>query len=91
MELRRRQLAELEEVIKELRGSLLAQVSRDVGAVRGLESALTRLAQGTYGVCIDCNGEIDFERLLAHPVALRCFDCQEARERTSSHLAEPKP
>ena len=85
MGLGREQLADLEEVIKERRGSLLAEVSRDVDEVRALESALDRLASGTYGVCIDCNGDIDFERLLAHPVALRCFDCQEAHERTNSH------
>ncbi len=67
-----------------------AEVTRDLGEVRDLDSALARLAAGTYGVCIDCQREIDFERLIAHPVAVRCLDCQEVHERTYSHPAEPK-
>jgi len=67
-----------------------AEVTRDLGEIRELDAALARLEAGTYGVCSDCGGEIDFERLLAHPVAVRCFDCQEVHERTHSHPAESK-
>lgn len=67
-----------------------AEVTRDVGEIRELDAALARLAAGTYGVCSDCGGEIDFERLLAHPVAARCFDCQQVHERTYSHPSESK-
>lgn len=67
-----------------------AEVTRDLGEIRELDAALTRFASGTYGVCIDCHREIDFERLLAYPIAVRCFDCQEVYERTHSHPAESK-
>lgn len=67
-----------------------AEVTRDLGEMRALDAALDRLAAGTYGVCVDCNGDIDLERLIAHPVAVRCFDCQEVHERTHSRPAEPK-
>lgn len=67
-----------------------AEVTRDLGEMRALDAALDRLAAGTYGVCVDCNGDIDLERLIAHPVAVRCFDCQEVHERTYSRPAEPK-
>jgi DnaK suppressor protein len=40
------------------------------------------MADGTYGICIDCGGEIPFERLQAQPAALRCIACQNAYEKT---------
>ncbi len=44
-------------------------------------AALQRLADGTYGACADCGGVIAFDRLKAEPWALRCVDCESARER----------
>jgi len=66
-----------------------ADVTRDLGEFRGLESARGRLAAGDYGVCIDCGGDIGFERLKATPSALRCIDCQGRHEKTFG--GEPKP
>jgi DnaK suppressor protein len=34
----------------------------------------------TYGMCEDCNEEINTERLRVMPFAIRCRDCQEIRE-----------
>jgi RNA polymerase-binding transcription factor DksA len=59
-----------------------AEVTRDLGELRGLEGALKRLADGTYGLCADCGEEIAFARLRAQPYALRCLACQERREKT---------
>lgn len=67
-----------------------AEVSRDLGEIRELEAAQARLAAGTYGVCVDCKGEIELERLIALPAAARCLACQQAHERTYAHAAEPK-
>ena len=66
-----------------------AELDRDLGELRRLEAAQERLAGGSYGICVDCAGEIDFERLLAQPAALRCFDCQRVYERTYTHPPEP--
>jgi DnaK suppressor protein len=45
-----------------------------------INDALGRLEQGTYGNCFDCGEEIAEKRLRALPFAVRCKDCEEARE-----------
>ena len=55
---------------------------RDQEELMAIEAARARMADGTYGVCIDCGGEITFERLQAQPAALRCVACQSAYEKT---------
>jgi len=45
-----------------------------------INDALTRLEQGNYGNCFDCGEEIAEKRLRALPFAVRCKDCEEARE-----------
>jgi DnaK suppressor protein len=42
--------------------------------------ALARLEQGNYGNCFECGEEIAEKRLRALPFAVRCKDCEEARE-----------
>src|SRR5437763_14552123 len=45
-----------------------------------ITDALARLEQGDYGYCFDCGEEIAEKRLRALPFAVRCKDCEEARE-----------
>ena len=45
-----------------------------------VNDALARLEQGSYGNCFDCGEEIAEKRLRALPFAVRCKDCEEARE-----------
>ncbi len=45
-----------------------------------INDALIRLEQGDYGFCFDCGEEIGEKRLRALPFAVRCKDCEEARE-----------
>src|SRR6187549_2332563 len=45
-----------------------------------IEEALRRLEEGTYGFCFECGEEITEKRLRALPFAVRCKDCEEARE-----------
>ena len=45
-----------------------------------VNDALARLEQGSYGNCFDCDEEIAEKRLRALPFAVRCKDCEEARE-----------
>jgi DnaK suppressor protein len=45
-----------------------------------ITDALVRLEQGTYGNCFECGEEIGEKRLRALPFAVRCKDCEEARE-----------
>ncbi len=59
-----------------------AEVTRDLGELRMLEAALKRVSEGSYGSCVDCGGEIPFQRLRAQPGAERCLPCQGRHERT---------
>jgi DnaK suppressor protein len=45
-----------------------------------INEALRRLDEGTYGNCFECGDEVAEARLRALPFAVRCKDCEEARE-----------
>jgi DnaK suppressor protein len=45
-----------------------------------INEALARLEEGAYGNCFECGDEIAEARLRALPFAVRCKDCEEARE-----------
>ena len=45
-----------------------------------IEEALTRVEDGTYGVCDGCQGKISMDRLRALPHARLCIDCKEKEE-----------
>jgi RNA polymerase-binding transcription factor DksA len=45
-----------------------------------VEGALQRIADGTYGRCIDCGRELTDDRLEARPEAARCVDDQRKAE-----------
>src|SRR3954452_24969963 len=45
-----------------------------------IDEALRRLEEATYGYCFECGDEISEKRLRALPFAVRCKDCEEARE-----------
>src|SRR5512140_1671718 len=45
-----------------------------------INEALARLEEGAYGYCFECGEEIAERRLRALPFAVRCKDCEEARE-----------
>ena len=45
-----------------------------------VNDALARLDRGNYGYCFECTDEIAEKRLRALPFAVRCKDCEEARE-----------
>lgn len=45
--------------------------------LQDIDDALERLANGSYGVCLDCGVDIPAVRLEAVPTAKYCVDCQE--------------
>jgi DnaK suppressor protein len=49
--------------------------------LREVRAALARLADGTYGTCIQCEEAIIPKRLAAVPWAFRCIQCQETADR----------
>ena len=48
-----------------------------------IEEALRRLDENTFGYCFECGEEISERRLRALPFAVRCKDCEEAREQAA--------
>ena len=58
----------------------IASVSRVLAILADVEAALARLADGSYGECVDCGAEIPYARLCAYPAAKRCVRCQEIAE-----------
>jgi DnaK suppressor protein len=52
-----------------------------------IEVALRRLSEDTYGVCFECGDEIAERRRRALPFAVRCKDCEEAREQRERIVA----
>jgi RNA polymerase-binding protein DksA len=61
---------------------LLARLDdRGKTEIEAIDRALTRIATGDYGYCVDCGGAIPAARLEAQPTAETCRPCAEARER----------
>jgi DnaK suppressor protein len=58
----------------------LALIQMKSETLHKIEEALSRLEEGTYGNCFECGDEIAERRLRALPFAVRCKDCEEARE-----------
>ena len=65
------------DIQEEIEFSLIQMKSETLNKVN---DALARLEQGNYGNCFDCGEEIAEKRLRALPFAVRCKDCEEARE-----------
>lgn len=62
----------------------MAKASRRIAEQRLLqiEAALARFAAGDYGICVECEEEIDLARLQARPESPFCVDCQGRREQS---------
>lgn len=45
-----------------------------------IDLALTRIGNGSYGICTSCGGEIPLDRLEAKPSVSLCLDCQTMHE-----------
>lgn len=55
--------------------------SQDLKRLKLIDSALTRIQQGKYGLCMKCGKRIPQDRLEAIPYALMCIECKTAEER----------
>jgi len=57
-----------------------ALIQMKAETLQKIDEALSRLEEGSYGYCFECGEEISERRLRALPFAVRCKDCEEARE-----------
>ena len=53
----------------------------DFRRLKAIDNALKRIQREQYGVCTECDEEINEKRLLAVPWAMTCISCQEEVER----------
>ncbi len=66
------------DVDKEMRMRLC---NREMLYLKKLESALKRIEDGLFGLCDECNEDIELRRLEARPTANLCVSCKEEQER----------
>jgi DnaK suppressor protein len=58
----------------------IANQQQTSGMLKGIELALRRIDDDSYGDCLECGEPIAYARLQAQPFARLCIDCQSARE-----------
>jgi RNA polymerase-binding protein DksA len=63
------------------RTMLEAVGTKDLNRLKLIDSALTRIEQGKYGLCLKCGKKIPQARLEAIPYALMCIECKSAEEK----------
>ncbi len=56
-------------------------LDRESRLLRDVRNALERVADGSYGVCLHCEEDINLRRLEAVPWASYCIRCQELADR----------
>jgi DnaK suppressor protein len=64
------------------RDMAIRNVDRDSRLLRQVRAASQRIADGTFGICIECEQAISPKRLAALPWAPRCLQCQEIADQS---------
>ena len=59
----------------------IRNLDRESNLLRNVKGALTRVADGSYGICLHCEEDIKPKRLDAVPWTKYCIRCQEASDR----------
>ena len=59
-------------------------LNRESVRLREVGVALERIDSGSFGICLNCEGDIGAKRLAAVPWAGLCIVCQEAADRMAS-------
>jgi RNA polymerase-binding transcription factor DksA len=84
--LTREQIAQLRAALLRAREELAGQAddgrSRNALRLGLVESALTRLQNGTYGECVACEEPLAYSLLAQRPEQPFCPECEQERRRT---------
>ena len=62
--------------------------NREQAVLTKTRQALLRIRDGVFGVCVDCEGDIELKRLEAKPTANLCLECQRQQEQESNQLRQ---
>ena len=68
----------VDELLKHVNAAITGNRSEEIDKI---DEALTKLKEGTYGVCEECGCDIPVKRLEAVPYATCCVVCQNELER----------
>ncbi len=63
------------------RKTLQALGAQEMKRLQLIDSALARIENGKYGICMKCGKKIPRERLEAIPYALLCVECKTREEK----------
>jgi DnaK suppressor protein len=69
----------------------MSTLERNFSGLGEVQTALRRMDAGTFGICVDCQADINPKRLAAVPWASHCLACQEASDRDQSTSGEVAP
>lgn len=61
---------------------------RERTLLRKVDKALSKIKEGSYGVCESCGEKIGVKRLEARPVTDLCITCKEEQEQVERSFAE---
>ena len=72
---------EVDQTASELEQSMRLRLrNREALFLKKIEEALTRIKEDRFGLCAECNEEIELKRLEARPTATFCVHCKEEKE-----------
>ena len=66
----------------------IRNLDRESNLLRNVRAALRRIDEGSFGVCLHCEEDINPKRLNAVPWAAFCIQCQEIADRQSAEGSE---
>ena len=62
----------------------IRNLDRESNLLRNVRSALRRIEDGSFGICLHCEEEISPKRIAAVPWAAYCIQCQEQADRNQA-------
>ncbi len=68
------------------RALTLKLLGRHSFMLKKIEGALLKIKNGNFGICEECEGSIEINRLKARPVASHCIACKEEQERNEGQV-----
>jgi DnaK suppressor protein len=66
----------------------IRNLDRESQLLRNVRAALRRMAEGSYGICVHCDEEINPKRLNAVPWTPYCITCQEMADKHKDENSE---
>lgn len=79
-----------QERLERSRALELKLLGRQNFMLKKIDNALFKIKNGTFGICDECEGEIEMNRLKARPIATQCIACKEVEERGESNILYEK-